>query len=77
VLREDGTLGLFVAADARKMRRKDMSALGDKAARYAAAAFYAGPMRTSEAEGAHWLFLVRASGVLEVRHGMVETRVRS
>jgi hypothetical protein len=30
ILREDDTIGLFVAADTKKIRRKDMSPMGDK-----------------------------------------------
>ncbi|KAH7107502.1 CPSF A subunit region-domain-containing protein [Auriculariales sp. MPI-PUGE-AT-0066] len=41
VVREDGSLGLFIGETGKgKMRRKDMSALGDKASRYLAASFY-------------------------------------
>lgn len=30
IFREDDTIGLFVAADARRIRRKDMSPMGEK-----------------------------------------------
>ncbi|EJD52944.1 hypothetical protein AURDEDRAFT_81080 [Auricularia subglabra TFB-10046 SS5] len=41
VVREDDTLGLFVGETGKgKLRRKDMSMLGDKASRYLAASFY-------------------------------------
>ncbi|KAF8520929.1 CPSF A subunit region-domain-containing protein [Hysterangium stoloniferum] len=40
ILREDDTLGLFVGeAERGKIRRKDMSAMGDKTSRYLAASF--------------------------------------
>ncbi|KZV86543.1 hypothetical protein EXIGLDRAFT_712088 [Exidia glandulosa HHB12029] len=41
IVREDGTLGLFVGKTGKgKLRRKDMSSLGDKSSRYLAASFY-------------------------------------
>jgi hypothetical protein len=65
VLRADGTLGLFVAADARKLRRKDMSALGDKSARYDAVTFFADRTGVFGVKDAVWIVLVRPQSVLE------------
>jgi hypothetical protein len=45
---------LYIAADARKMRRKDMTNLGEKASRFIAASFYTdtmGLLRTFQPEG--------------------------
>ncbi|KAG8765123.1 mRNA cleavage and polyadenylation factor subunit [Serendipita sp. 397] len=81
ILREDDTLGLFIGEPSRgKVRRKDMSALGDKKTRYLAASFYddrlgclkldEGDARTSMSSPApspsHWLVLCRTTGIIEV-----------
>ncbi|KAG9052399.1 mRNA cleavage and polyadenylation factor subunit [Serendipita sp. 407] len=81
ILREDDTLGLFIGEPSRgKVRRKDMSALGDKKTRYLAASFYddrlgclkldEGDARTSMSSPApspsHWLVLCRTTGIVEL-----------
>ncbi|PVF95861.1 hypothetical protein CPB86DRAFT_787660 [Serendipita vermifera] len=83
ILREDDTLGLFVGNPTRnKIRRKDMTPLGDKRTRYLAASFFndtTGRIRTVGAEpskdhknsyeyrsGDQWLALCRAPGSIEI-----------
>lgn len=80
ILREDDTLGLFVGEPTRgKLRRKDMSPLGDKKLCYWAATFYddltgrlkidEDLMRETKAvgnRGEKWLALCRSTGTLEI-----------
>ncbi|KAH8830152.1 CPSF A subunit region-domain-containing protein [Flagelloscypha sp. PMI_526] len=68
IFREDDTIGLFVGEkDRGKIRRKDMSMLGDKGLKYVTGCFFrddAGIMPSSSVK--QWLLLVRAQGTMEI-----------
>ncbi|KAK7042372.1 protein CFT1 [Favolaschia claudopus] len=84
VIREDDSIGMFVETDKyeeRRIRRKDMSSMGDKNSRYLTGCFFMdrtgsfeaclqSPVVQESAAGSksqsHWLLLVRPQGVVEI-----------
>ncbi|CAK5269347.1 unnamed protein product [Mycena citricolor] len=82
VIREDDSIGMFIETDKGRIRRKDMSSMGDKSSRYLTASFFADTTGLFDncfvnngdsaekvdktATPSRWLILVRPQGVVEI-----------